>query len=60
MRQDFQLQVGAVSETVEVAANAAALTTETAAVGGVIENKRIIVPRTLGLVVTRGYHWIYA
>jgi hypothetical protein len=50
VRQDFQLQVGAVSETVEVAANAAALTTETAAVGGVIENKRIIVPRTLGLV----------
>ena len=42
VRQDFQLQVGAVSETVEVAANAAALTTETAAVGGVIENKRII------------------
>jgi hypothetical protein len=42
VRQDFQLQVGAVTETVEVAANAATLTTETAAVGGVIENKRII------------------
>jgi hypothetical protein len=42
IRQDFQLQVGAVSETVEVAANAVTLTTETATVGGVIENKRII------------------
>ena len=42
VRQDFQLQVGAVSETVEVMANAATLTTETASVGGVIENKRII------------------
>src|SRR5207302_4349692 len=42
VRQDFQLQVGAVSETVEVAASAVTLNTENASVGGVIENKRII------------------
>ncbi len=42
VRQDFQLQVGAVSETVEVAASSVLLNTETANVGGVIENKRII------------------
>jgi Carboxypeptidase regulatory-like domain/TonB dependent receptor len=42
VRQDFQLQVGAVTETVEVAASAVTLTTENASVGGVIENKRII------------------
>src|SRR6202163_1115236 len=42
VRQDFQLQVGAVSETVEVAASAVTLNTESANVGGVIENKRII------------------
>jgi hypothetical protein len=42
VRQDFQLQIGAVSETVEVAASTVLLNTETANVGGVIENKRII------------------
>lgn len=42
VRQDFQLQVGAVSEVVEVAASSVLLNTETANVGGVIENKRII------------------
>src|SRR5712692_335925 len=42
VRQDFQLQVGAISETVEVAASAVTLNTESANVGGVIENKRII------------------
>src|ERR1051326_4443231 len=42
VRQDFQLQVGAVTETVEVEANAALLNTETANVGGAIENKRIV------------------
>jgi hypothetical protein len=42
IRQDFQLQIGAVSETIEVAASAVTLNTENASVGGVIENKRII------------------
>jgi hypothetical protein len=42
VRQDFQLQIGAVSETVEVKATSGGLDTETANVGGVIENKRII------------------
>ena len=42
VRQDFQLQVGAVTETVEVEATAALLNTETANVGGAIENKRIV------------------
>src|SRR3954469_12052359 len=42
LRQDFQLQIGAVSETVEVAASAVTLITESANVGGVIENKRIV------------------
>jgi hypothetical protein len=42
VRQDFQLQIGAVSETVEVAASAVTLNTESANVGDVIENKRII------------------
>ena len=42
VRQDFQLQIGAVTETVEVAASAVTLNTENASVGGVIENKRII------------------
>ena len=42
VRQDFQLQVGAITETVEVAASAVTLTTESASTGGVIENKRII------------------
>ena len=42
VRQDFQLQIGAISETVEVAASAVTLNTESANVGGVIENKRIV------------------
>ncbi len=41
VRQDFTLQVGNVTETVEVSAAAVLLTTENATVGGVIENKRI-------------------
>src|SRR5262249_52151566 len=41
LRQNFQLEVGSVSETVEVAASAVLLDTENATVGGVIENKRI-------------------
>jgi hypothetical protein len=40
-RIDFQLKVGAVSESVEVAGGAPLLNTESAAVGTVIENKRI-------------------
>jgi hypothetical protein len=42
VRQNFLLQVGQVTETVEVSATAAVLQTENATVGGVIENKRII------------------
>ena len=42
VRQDLQLQIGAVTETVEVSAAAVTLQTENATVGGVIENKRII------------------
>jgi hypothetical protein len=42
VRQDFQLQVGQLTETVEVSASAALLNTENSNVGGVIENKRII------------------
>ncbi len=42
VRQDFVLQVGNVTETVEVSAAAVTLNTENATVGGVIENKRII------------------
>ena len=42
VRQNFQLQIGAVSETVQVEASAVTLNTESASVGGVIENKRII------------------
>src|SRR5437016_505380 len=42
VRQDFQLQVGAVTETVEVQSTAALLNTETANVGGASENKRIV------------------
>ncbi|MCC6367485.1 MAG: TonB-dependent receptor [Bryobacterales bacterium] len=42
VRQDFQLQVGQLTETVEVSATAALLNTENSNVGGVIENKRII------------------
>ena len=41
-RIDFQLQVGAVGETVEVAAGAPLLNTEDAALGTVIENRRIV------------------
>ncbi len=40
-RLNFTLQVGAVSETVEVAASAAALETETTTIGTVVENRRI-------------------
>jgi hypothetical protein len=40
-RIDFQLKVGAVTETVEVAGGAPLLNTESAAVGTVIENRRI-------------------
>ena len=42
LRQDFRLEVGTVTESVEVSANAVTLNTENATVGGVIENKRII------------------
>jgi len=42
VRQDFKLEVGAVTESVEVSANSVQLNTENATVGGVIENKRII------------------
>ena len=41
-RVDFALQVGHSTQTVEVAANAVALSTETATVGTVIEEKRIM------------------
>jgi hypothetical protein len=41
-RVDIDLPVGEVSETVEVSASAALLTTENATVGTVIDNKRII------------------
>jgi hypothetical protein len=41
-RIDFTLKVGQATETVEVAANAALLTTENATVGTVIEEQRII------------------
>ena len=42
VRQNFALEVGSVTETVEVSASAVLLNTENATVGGVIENKRII------------------
>ncbi len=42
VRQNFSLQPGQVTETVEVSASAVLLTTENATVGEVIENKRII------------------
>ncbi|MEX2264425.1 MAG: carboxypeptidase-like regulatory domain-containing protein [Bryobacteraceae bacterium] len=42
VRQNFQLEVGAIAETVEVSASSVQLNTENATVGGVIENKRII------------------
>jgi hypothetical protein len=41
-RLDFRLEVGAVSETVEVAGAAALLDTENAGVGTVIENQKIV------------------
>src|SRR5882724_2495377 len=41
-RVDFELQVGQVSESIEVSANAALLVTDNATVGTVIENKRIV------------------
>lgn len=42
VRQNAQLKVGAIAESIEVSANAVQLNTENATVGGVIENKRII------------------
>lgn len=42
VRRDFVLQVGDVTETIEVVASGVTLNTENAIVGGVIENKRII------------------
>jgi hypothetical protein len=41
-RADFALQVGQANQTIEVAANAAMLTTENATVGTVIEEQRIM------------------
>src|SRR5215813_789682 len=41
-RVDFQLTVGSTSETVHVEANAVALKTEDAAIGQVIDNKRVV------------------
>jgi len=41
-RVDFVLEPGSVTETVEVVASAVALTTENAAIGQVIENKRVV------------------
>jgi len=41
-RVDFVLEVGAVTESVEVVANAVTLTTENAAIGQVIDNKRVV------------------
>jgi len=42
VRQDFKLDVGSVTESIEVAANAVSLQTENATVGAVIENRRIV------------------
>ena len=42
VRQDFKLDVGSVTESIEVVANAVTLQTENATVGAVIENRRII------------------
>jgi hypothetical protein len=42
VRVDFKLEVGSVTETVEVTAHSVLLNTENPTVGGVIENKRII------------------
>lgn len=41
VRQDIQLDLGNVSESVEVSANAVLLNTENATLGGVVENRRI-------------------
>jgi hypothetical protein len=41
-RIDFQLRIGTVAETVEVAGGAPLLTTESAALGTVIDNQRIV------------------
>ena len=41
-RADFPLELGDVSETIEVVASAVALQTENATVGGVVENTRIV------------------
>ena len=40
-RADFALELGDISETIEVIASAVGLYTENATVGGVVENKRI-------------------
>lgn len=42
VRQDFALQIGEVTETVEVSAAAVTLQTENAITGSVVENKRVI------------------
>jgi hypothetical protein len=42
VRQDFQLTVGSVTESIEVAAHAVTLETENATLSAVIENRRII------------------
>jgi hypothetical protein len=42
VRQDFKLDVGAVTESIEVAASSVLLNTENATVGAVIENRRIV------------------
>ena len=41
-RQDFALEVGDVTETIEVIANNVSLVTENATIGAVIENRRIV------------------
>ncbi|HUS08123.1 MAG TPA: carboxypeptidase-like regulatory domain-containing protein, partial [Bryobacteraceae bacterium] len=41
-RIDFELPVGQVSESIEVSASAAMLTTENATIGTVVDNKRIV------------------
>ncbi len=42
VRLDFNMEVGEVTETIEVAASSPTLVTENAVVGGVVENKRIV------------------
>ncbi|MBK5293199.1 MAG: carboxypeptidase regulatory-like domain-containing protein [Acidobacteriia bacterium] len=42
LRQDFQLDLGSVTESIEVSAAAVTLNTENATTGGVIENRRIV------------------